>query len=232
MKQIEIPTIEFDKRDLYDCADIAQALGLKGARMVIEQARKHFANDIPVDKLSAGVKLPQGGRTMGRSTVMLNKEQTEFIVSRSRGDTAKACAALGLSVNYHSLYRGEQLMMSLVESILSVTQYKLTRQYSIDRYLYDGVVVGQGAAIAIEYDERQHKYSSEQDNHKQLRLMRHFADKSMDAALIRVTDTSLGISSACKAISGLVHSDFLGPVEYNYLSESYDDCSVMINDCF
>ena len=214
---------------LYDAEDVASALGLKGKRMVIEQARKWFGSSIPVDKRVKGVKLPQGGRSMGKVVVKLSKEQVCFLVSRSRSNTAAACAKLGIDVSYHSLYRGEQVLMSLIDSILYPTQFNLIRQHHIDGYLLDGVIVGVGGVIVIEYDEIGHKYTSSQDTERQEYVTDHFLSQGVEVAFMRVLDSEAGISSACKEISFLVHSDFLGPVVYESDEPSdLHDCSVSI----
>ena len=197
--------------ELIDARELAESLGLRGARMVIEQARKHFDKNELIE--SAGIVKTKGGP---RKTVSmhLTKPQAEFICSRSRGNTANAAKKFGLNVSAHSLHRGEQFFMSIIESILDCTQLKLSRQLSVAGYLVDGAIVGRTAAILIEYDEKGHRYKKTDDASRGLAIEAELLKTMEEVEFVRVNDSPEGIALAIKEISNLIHSDFVTMIEY------------------
>ena len=200
--------------ELIDARELAEALGLRGARMVIEQARKHFEeHELDIIKINGG-PLPHGGFSKYKIKLMLTKAQAEFMCSRSRGNTANAAKKFGLNVSAHSLHRGEQFFMSIIESILDCTQLKLSRQLSIAGYLVDGAIVGRTAAILIEYDEKGHRYKKTDDATRQSSIERELLKAMQEIKFVRVEDSPEGIALAIKEISNLIHSDFVAPIEY------------------
>ena len=198
--------------ELIDARELAEALGLRSARMVIEQARKHFDRD-ELHELKVNKKTKSLGDRM-HNHLMLTKAQAEFLCSRSRGNTANAAKKFGLNVSSHSLHRGEQFFMSIIESILDCTQLKLSRQLSIAGYLVDGAIVGRTAAILIEYDEKGHRYKKTDDATRQSSIERELLKAMQEIKFVRVEDSPEGIALAIKEISNLIHSDFVAPIEY------------------
>ena len=202
---------------------LAVALKLSKPTSLIDQARKHFGNNA-VEKITRGVKLPQGGYSMYMVDIMLTKEQAQFLVSRSRGDTENATKVFNLSVNNHcSLLRNEIFFMGLVDSLLTVTQFKLERQYSCLNYNVDGVIIGGTGVIIIEYNERQHKSNSCRDYLRMQKIKEHFESIDLDVFVVCVDDSSDGIVDSVKKISELIHSDCIGNVLYNDKSKDYFD---------
>lgn len=219
---------------LYDAQDIAKALGLKGARMVIEQARKHFGRKIPVDEKLDGTPLPQGGRSKYMVSMKLTREQTSFIVSRSRGDTERARRELGLDMVSTCLMRNERLFLSVVESLLSVSDYSLQKQKSLSGFIVDGYIEGAGGCLVIEYDERYHKakIQTELDTDRWNTIKNEVLSMGRDICLVRVMDTSCGFAEGVKTISSLLHSDFFGPVVYKGIESNLigsESCHIEIH---
>ena len=197
--------------EFIDARELAESLGLRGARMVIEQARKHFNKNDLIEKIEL-ISTMQGERM---SVIMsLTRSQAEFICSRSRGNTANAAKKFGLNVSAHSLHRGEQFLMSIIESILDCTQLKLSRQLSVAGYLVDGAIVGRTAAILIEYDEKSHRYKKADDADRQLAIETELLKTMEEVEFVRVNDSPEGIALAIKEISNLIHSDFVTMIEY------------------
>ena len=197
--------------EFIDARELAEALGLRGARIVIERAREHFNKN---DLLEYEEVVKTNGGPQKTVNALLTIAQAEFICSRSRGNTANAAKKFGLNVSAHSLHRGEQFFMSIIESILDCTQLKLSRQLSVAGYLVDGAIVGKTAAILIEYDEKGHRYKKTDDAARQLAIETELLKAMEEVEFVRVDDSPEGIALAIKEISNLIHSDFVAPIEY------------------
>lgn len=202
-----------------DAGELALSLGLKNKRMIIEQARKHF-NLCDLMFCEVDVLTKNLGKRRS-SNLLLTKEQACFLVSRSRGNTANAEKKFGLNCSSHSLFRGEQFFTSIINGMLDCTSnLKIERQICICGYLIDCAIIGSYGAILIEYDERHHKYSSEDDERRTIEIVEFMHSSGIeDIEIIRVEDTHSGIIDAITRISNLIHTDFVSPVSYKSHTE-------------
>ena len=195
------------------------ALKLSKPTSLIDQAKKHFDSN---DYLSIAEKIPHSRGFKHTKDIMLTKEQSEFLVSRSRGDTKNAANVFNLDISsHHSLVRNEVFFVGLVDSILTVTEFKLERQFACVGYNIDGVIIGGTGVIIIEYNERQHKSNMDNDSVRMKKITDYFESIDLDVFVVNVDDSSEGIIKSVEKISELIHSDCIGNVLYVDQSKKY-----------
>lgn len=208
---------------LISAKDLRIALKLTRIHSVHDQIRKYFNDNEYKTILSGCVKLSQGRYSRHKKDFLLTKEQAAFIVSRSRGDTENASKIFNLNINQVNqiLHRNEPFFLSLVDSLLTVTQLTLIRQFSCLNYNIDGAIIGSLAVLLIEYNERAHKYNVKVDDNRNNKIRSFFNAKNIDVIFVNVGDSPYEIAEGLKKISEIIHSDILDNVEYISHHEKY-----------
>ena len=209
--------------NLISAKDLRIALKLTRAHSIHDQVRKYFNDDEYITVVSGCVKLPQGGYSTHKKDFFLTKEQATFIVSRSRGDTENASKIFNLNINQVNkiVHRNEPFFLSLVDSLLTVTQLTLIRQFSCLNYNIDGAIIGSLAVLLIEYNERAHKYNVNVDNKRNNEIRSFFNAKNVDVIFVNVGDSPYEIAEGLKKISEIIHSNILDNIEYTSHREKY-----------
>lgn len=208
--------------NLISTKELGKALKLSKPTSLLDQARKHFKNELLKEIVYPSCALPHGGYAKKKKDIFLTKQQAEFLICRSRGDVANAALMFNLDVSTkQALLRNEIFFMNLIDSILTVTEFKLQRQYPCNGFNIDGVILGSIGVIVIEYDERQHD-SSKTDGTRMRIIQSHFESIDYsDVFIIRVNDSNQSIVEAVGKISEIIHSDCIGSILYNDKSYKY-----------
>ena len=211
----------YNMTNLISTKELGKALKLSKPTSLLDQARKHFKNELLKEIVYPSCALPHGGYAKKQTDIFLTKPQAEFLVCRSRGDVANAALMFDLNVlTKQALLRNEIFFMNLIDSILTVTEFKLQRQYPCNGLNIDGIILGSIGVIVIEYDERQHG-SSKTDGIRMELIQNHFESIDLDVFIIRVDDATQSIVEAVGKISEIIHSDCIGSILYNDKSYKY-----------
>lgn len=200
---------------MYNVEDVSKYLGLKKPRMVSELVQKHFGkNAIPFKTSGSGGQI--------KKEYTLTHEQLIFVLSRSRGNVDYCASKLGVDIDSVCLMRNEQLFLSTIIEMIKITDLKYSKQFPIgigeSVVFIDMVVYGDFGCVAIEYDEKQHKYSKKKDS-----IRDEIVKKSLKEVLgvdrvevIRVIDSSKNFSIEVGKIHRMIHDDFFHPICYKF----------------
>ncbi len=112
--------------NLISTKELGKALKLSKPTSLLDQARKHFKNELLKEIVYPSCALPHGGYAKKKKDIFLTKQQAEFLICRSRGDVANAALMFNLDVSTkQALLRNEIFFMNLIDSILPSSGRKI-----------------------------------------------------------------------------------------------------------